>query len=108
MEAIFDRNGKTIGWLNDDVIYDRHNRYRAFVSDENIVSYGSQHLGTLDNGIFRDKNGNCVAFMDGASGGPPLPLHELPPLPPPAPLPPVTPPGTLNWSHLNWEQYLGG
>jgi len=36
MEPIFDRNGRSVGWVEDDVIFDRSNRYRAFVDDYGI------------------------------------------------------------------------
>lgn len=117
MGPIFNRQGRTVGWLNGDVIYDRNNRYRAFVSDGNVFTYQGRHLGIIDQGFFRDKRGYCVAFMDGATGGPIPPIPEIapippiPPIPPIAPIPPVppiAPVGSLNWSQLDWEAFLNG
>jgi len=45
MEPIFDRKGKTVGWLKDEVIYDRANRWRAFIHDGNVFTYQGHHLG---------------------------------------------------------------
>jgi len=66
MEPIFNSQGRTVGWIEDNVIYDRNNRYRAFIEDGNIFNYQGKHLGVLDTGFFRDKRGHCVAFLDGA------------------------------------------
>lgn len=81
MEPIFNPHGKSIGWIDNDVIYDRSNRYRAFVSDGNVFTYQGRHLGVLDNGFSRDKFGYCVAFIKGASGGPIPPIPEIAPVP---------------------------
>lgn len=51
MEPIFDRNGRTVGWLHGDVIYDLRARARAFVSNNSIVNYRAQHLGRLHRGF---------------------------------------------------------
>ena len=62
-----------------------------FISDGSVFSYSGKYLGILDDGFFRDRYGHAVAFMQGAIGGPILPLAELPPLPPLFPLAPLPP-----------------
>ena len=52
MQPIYGRNGRTVGWLNNDgVIYDRNNRYRAFVQNGVVYTYQGRHLGVLDRGF---------------------------------------------------------
>lgn len=118
MQPIYGRNGQTVGWLNDGgVIYDRNNRYRAFVQNGAVYTYNGRHLGILDRGFFRDRQGHAVTFMDGADGGPlpPIPaiapIPPIPPIPPISPIPPIapiTPVGSLGWSKLDWEGFLNG
>jgi hypothetical protein len=48
MEAIFDRNGMVISWLNDNVIYNLSNQYVAFIQNGNVFTYQGKHLGVLD------------------------------------------------------------
>jgi hypothetical protein len=38
MDPIFDRNGRTLGWLNGEVIYDLRGRARAFVRSGSAVN----------------------------------------------------------------------
>ncbi len=115
MEPIFDRNGRTVGWLRDDIVFDTKGHCRAFVQGGAIFTYGAKYLGTLHNGYFRDRWGNAVAFMKRASGRPIPPVPEVPPippllplapLPPLPPLPPPAPPPSLNWSTVSWEELL--
>jgi hypothetical protein len=117
MEPIFDRNGRTVGWLHGDVIYDRSNRARAFVQGGAVYTYHGNYLGRLDRGFFRDRSGHAVASMAGAQGGPLTPPTERPPSPPvpsraplqPRPsLAPLAPMPSLSWSGVPWEVYLGG
>src|SRR5438105_14839201 len=116
MEPIFDRNGRPVGWLTNDVVHEHSGRARAFVDNGAVVNYRVQHLGWLDSGYFRDRAGDAVAFLRDASNGPLPPMPSVPPAPPVptahpvSPVPAVTPPPpapTLNWSNLDWEHYLG-
>lgn len=43
MEAIFDKNGKVVSWLNDTVIYNLNNQYVAFINNENVFTYQGRH-----------------------------------------------------------------
>ena len=70
MEPIFDSNGRTVGWLKDNVIYDRSNRCRAFLSNGAIFTYNGFYIGRLNNGFFRNQSGDAVAFIRGAHSGP--------------------------------------
>jgi len=85
MKPIYDQNGQAVGWLlNDDVVYNIVGLPRAFIRREgNIFNYKWNYLGRLDQGFFRDKDGNAVAFIQGATGGP------IPPIPAVAPVPPI-------------------
>lgn len=117
MNPIFNRHGRTIGWLYNGVIYDRRNCYRAFIRDGHFFTYDAQHLGILYKGIFRDKRGQCIAFMDEAPADPMLPIPEITPappiltIPPATPIPPIPPQVTLasyHWNSLKWETFLDG
>lgn len=117
MEPIFNRHGRTIGWLYNGAIYDRNNCCRAFVRDGNVFTYNAQHLGIIYKGILRDKRGQCIAYMDAASADPMLPIPGMTPLPPKLLDPPATPippapPEVLHisyhWNPVKWEAFLDG
>jgi len=114
MQPIYGRNGQAVGWINDDVIYDRNNRYRAFVRNGDVFTYQGRHLGVLDRGFFRNRRGDVVTFMNGAQGGPipPIPaippIPPVPPVPPIPPIPPIAPIGSFSWSQSDWEGFLNG
>jgi len=117
MEPIFNRHGRTIGWLFNGVIYDRKNSCRAFIRDYNVFAYNARHLGSIYKGVFFDKRGQRIAYMDEASYDPMLPIPEItppPPIPSSAPNAPMNtvPTKTLrdthHWSPLNWETFLYG
>lgn len=90
--------------------------YEAFIQDHNVYSLTGHHLGTLDSGIFRDHEGNTVAFLEGASGASPLlptisnpgtpPTPSLAPLQPVFDLAPLEPLPTLNWSSMTWSNFI--
>jgi len=115
MQAVFDRRGVTVGWIDDERVLDLRVQHRAFVRGSALFGYDTRYLGTFSGGFFRDRAGNAVAFIRGASGGPLLPLTQLPPIPPLAPLPPLKPLAplaplapwpSLSWSKLSWEDFL--
>ncbi len=113
-DPIFDRHGRTVGWIEDDVIYDRTPQCRAFVEDGAVFTFGGAYLGVFDHGFFRDPDGHAVAFLEGAEEGPPTPLTELAPLCPLLPLAPLqpltsaplAPLSSLGWSPLDWDEFL--
>jgi hypothetical protein len=114
MEPIFDRNGKTVGWLQDDVVYDLNGANLAFVFRGALFSYDGRHLGSFSNKFFLDREGKAVAFIRGASGPAIPPLPSALPVPPktdPKPMPsntatskvPTMPPvHSLTWSNKPW------
>lgn len=115
MQPIYLSNGHTGGWLLDQVIYDRHGHYRAFVEGGAVFSFFKAHLGYFTHNFFVDHLGSAVAFVDGAYGGAYLPVTEIPPvtpifpLPPLLPLPPLVPlPPALSgsWAQTSWDDYL--
>jgi hypothetical protein len=117
MQPIFNRHGRTIGWLYNGIIYDRNNCSRAFIRDGNVFTYDAQYLGIIYQGIFRDKRGLRIAFMDEACGDPMLPIPEITPappiliIPPATPIPPIPPevsPASYYWNPLKWEAFLEG
>lgn len=88
----------------------------AVLNRENVYGHRGQHLGVFDRKIFRDHRGGAVAFLNGATGGPLLPLPSLPPLPPlpslpPLPALPALPPlpalPLLQWG-LDWDDFIEG
>ena len=117
MTPIYDKNGQVVGWIKNDVIFDLRNRYVAFISNNNVFDYIPRHLGSFQNGYFKDKFGNAVALIEGAQGGPiarkksipPIPpIPPIPRIPPIPPIPPITPIGSLNWSNTTWNELLFG
>jgi len=117
MKPIFNRHGRTIGWLYNGIIYDRKNHCRAFIRGSNLFTYNAQHLGIIHRGIFFDRRGHRIAYMDEASYDPMLPIPEItppPPIPSSAPKAPAyTFPsqilhGSRHWSPMKWETFLDG
>ena len=104
--------------MSGNVVLDRGNRARAFVSDGVVFNYRGWHRGHFEHGFFHDRDGHAVAFVEGALGGPLTPVTEVPPPPPAvaiallppavlaAPIPPASSPATISWSRLDWEQFL--
>ncbi|MGH8742732.1 MAG: 4-fold beta flower protein [Burkholderiales bacterium] len=115
MEPIFNREGKTVGWLYRDVIFNHRGFHRAFINNSAVYNYQCRYLGRFDNGFLRDCNGRAVSFVHGASGGPATPSVEdppispgtsIPPLAPVPPAPPVPPVSYPGWSVLDFENFI--
>jgi hypothetical protein len=115
VQPIYLPNGQTGGWLSDQVIYDRNGQYRAFVENSGVFSFFARHLGYFTHNFFVDHLGFVVAFIDGATGGPFLPITDisptppvfpLPPLLPLPPIPPLSPALTGGWSQTSWDDFL--
>lgn len=116
MEPIYDRRGRAVAWLNGNTLFDPAGGAVAFLSGSALFTHRPRYLGRLDRGFFRDAQGRAVAFLSGASDGPPLPVTTLapvPPIPAVAPAPPATAPAPvapacgLDWSVLSWDGYIG-
>ncbi len=115
VNAIFDPQGKTVGWLYGTDVLAMGGWPVAFVADENVFTYTGRYAGRLEAGFFRDQAGRAVAFTQGAKGGPIPPIPEIPPVPlipgippiqPIPPIPPVPSVPLLTWSPMVWDEYL--
>jgi hypothetical protein len=119
MEPIFDKDGAVAGWIvPPGGITDTDGNYRAFMVDGNVFDYQSHFLGRLHDGYFWDRDGDAVASIIGASGGPALRRSGTIPAPPdnrpeparPLHLPevPRAPAYRKKWSDVNWDEFLSG
>ena len=117
MEAIFNRNGHAVAWLKNGAVYNLSGDHRAYVHKGAVISYVAGYIGRVDQGHFKDRSHQCVAFLRGAFGGATLPIPCVNPALPALKLPPshVIPPVpmarsivTHRWSDLDWESYLAG
>ena len=118
MILVFNKNGKTIAWLKDSIVFTKDGRKAlAFIEQENIFSYSSKHLGIFQNGYFRDEKGDAIAFIKGASGDPFPPRPAISPFPPKPCTPPASPAQSVpsvpikaspSWSQTDWEVYING
>jgi hypothetical protein len=115
MEPIFSRDAAVIAWLKNDVVYDLTGEPRAIVRNTAVIAYDGVYLGRIDRGFFRDKHGDAVAFMRGATNGPITPSPRVVPTPPPTRDKVITPnvrivakpgPASVFWSLLDWEDFL--
>ncbi|MEO9870875.1 4-fold beta flower protein [Ekhidna sp.] len=115
MKSIFDRNGKTIAWLKESEIFNLGGTNIGFLDKEAVHNLRANYKGTFTNGFFRDKRGNSVAFVDGASNGPIPPIPNIPPIPPiPSippihpipPIPPIAPIPSFSWSNIDWNEFI--
>jgi hypothetical protein len=115
VEPIFDRAGRPVAWFQGVAVIDFRGRYVAFDREGALYSYGGRFLGRLDDGLIRDKAGDIVAFLAGASGGvdlpstadaPPAPVAPDPPPPPAVSTPPPRPAPKDAWSGRGWEGFL--
>ena len=94
--------------------------------------YEGNYLGEFGDGYFWDRSGNAVAFVEGASEGPALPVTEVVPMPPIPSTPPAQPAvpevgepevgepevgepevgepqeRSGRWSEVGFEEYLAG
>ena len=84
----------------------------ASVDGEWLVNRRGKAVAHFTSGWIRDLRGDCVAFMEGASGGPMTPQTQIAPIPPTpgitpmaavaslSPLPPIP---SVNWSTAGWD-----
>jgi hypothetical protein len=112
-EAIYDQMGQVVGRLWETLIYDaRGIRLLARVLDGWVWTIDSQqHIGYAHGGWFTDSAGHPVAFLIGASGGPPLPVLAGPAMDRVNPLPfgswkPLRQFPATSWSSRSWEAYI--
>jgi hypothetical protein len=108
MEAIYDRNSRVVAWRQSNNIFHINGLHTAVIRGNQVYGHRGQHLGVFKNGLFRDHRGCVVAFMNGASGGPVLPIPSVSPVPPvPAvpSVPPVPAVPSLSWG-MNWQEFI--
>jgi hypothetical protein len=116
MEAIWNRQGRVVGWLNGDLIRDLRGGVQAFVYGENVIAFRrGGHRGWLVSGVFRDRAGRAVAFIDGASGITLPSRSSIPSVPslgsiPSRPSIPSTPnrPSMGGWGGTTFDVFLHG
>ena len=119
LEPIYNRRGKVDAWFDGEAgdIYDRKAVPIGFVEGDAYFTRKGKYLGEFDAGVFWDSRGRAIAFLEGATGGPLLPLTSIPPIPPsptvpPArpstPLAPLAPMQTLSWSDVDFTDIFHG
>lgn len=115
MQAIYNKQGYTVGWLRNKDLYDTMGNFTGFLIAHAVYNSSSQYCGTLKQSFFRDYHGQVVAFLRGAKNGPALPsLKSIPskPIKKPrpstkvAPPPPPPKPPKFGWSKLQWEDFM--
>lgn len=123
MKPIFDRDCIQVGWYEpcDKNVFDKEMHWVAFVDNEYLYSTSFKWLGVMIDGIFVDKSGDPVCWLEGGSLKgvynltPPVTfpathlrpltsLREFTPLRPLTPLREFT--SLRDWSPLNWDEYI--
>jgi hypothetical protein len=116
MDAIYDREGKTVAWRRRDVVYALDGRARGFIANRGLHTLKGDYLGRFEDGVFRDPRGRILGYEDGASGAGMLPLPLPKPVAPPPQLRPPEPafaPGSQSpfrsntWSDDTLERLIG-
>jgi hypothetical protein len=113
---IFDRKGWGVGWILNDVLFDNNGMAQAFIKNDSVFRFDGGYLGQVNDGFFRDRSGDVVGWLQGATGGPLLPttlssgepprITRVPsiPLDDLVAAKPASP--SLSWSNLDFSQYL--
>ena len=118
MTPIYDKNVQLSAWFDGEHIFDLNLNWVAFLSSGHFFAANALiWLGVMHDGALLDRNGQPVAWLEGAipkgalkPNKPMTPRKPLPPkkpLYPGLPLPPgrpLTPMG--GWSALEWQQWL--
>ncbi|QEC78190.1 4-fold beta flower protein [Mucilaginibacter ginsenosidivorax] len=116
--AVYNKAGVVIGWIQNSIIFNYEgSKALAFIDKQDVFAFGGNntYLGRFHNGFFRDKAGNAVAWVRGASDGPITlpPLDRVAPIFMPVikPITPIivtiTPIETYSWSNLSWADFMG-
>ena len=117
MKPLFDRQGRTVAWLDGEDIYNLNGSHAGHVDEDGIYLRTGARRGSFSDGFFRDARGHAVAFVEGASNGPLTPITQIPPIapipamppiPPIPPISPIPPIPSLSWSSLDWPAFLRG
>jgi hypothetical protein len=117
MTPIHDRKGRPIAWYAEKkALVSYRGRYVAVIRDDKVYTMSGVYLGRFKKGFFRDRHGGAVAFVEGATGGPTLPVRAVAPVAPVLPVAPVTPVlpvapvapvASLSWG-AEWDAFLSG
>jgi hypothetical protein len=117
MDAIYDRDGKTVAWRRRDVVFDTAGTPVGLIHDRCLHDTRGRYLGRFEDGWYRDAAGKAVGCEANATGGPVPPLPERgaiePPhgLRPPEPVfeqAPRAPMRLLSWSPLDFGALTAG
>jgi hypothetical protein len=112
MEPIFDRTGATVAWRRRDAIYDLQGKGIGFVHQRALFTRDGRYVGRFEDDLYRDTRGRVIAFEREATGGPLLPVPGPLPVAPqaevrppqpqfePAPRPAMR---SMAWSDLQWD-----
>lgn len=78
MKFFYSRNGKAKVIQKDHQLHNiKNGKLIGIVHENGVFNIHSKHLGFYDNGWIRDKNGCAVMFTDNCSDlGPKPPIHE--------------------------------
>lgn len=119
MKAIFNKNCILVGWYDPQRknVFGREMQWIGFVNNIYFFSKNASWLGGFVNGVYVDRQGRPVAWIDGSRPRrinalmtpmtPSVPLYPLIPLRPLTPLRPLQPLNPLGgWSPLEWDEYI--
>lgn len=115
MEAVFNLDGRTVAWLNEETVYDIDGTPVALLRGNAAYNYYGEQFGFFIHGFFFDGDGNAVGFIRDAQGGPfkppvqpspPQPVLETPPASPVLPMAETPPVPTLFWSEFDWDEFV--
>ena len=115
MESIFNKQGRTIAWIKGNELFNIRGQSIGFINQNAVFNLTANYKGTFRNGFFRDKRGNAVAFINGASNGPIPPVPQVPPVAPVpnvppvhpvSPVPPIPPISSFSWSDIDWNTII--
>jgi hypothetical protein len=113
---VFDRKGWGVGWILNNVLFDNGGMAQAFIKNDGVFRFDGGYLGQVEDGFFRDRSGDVVGWLKGATGGPLLPTTLSSGEPPSIARVPTIPlddlvaakpaSPSLSWSKLDFTQYL--
>lgn len=119
MNAIFDKDLRCVGWLDNrtGMVFSDELRWIGFIQRNYFFAWNTRWIGGFVDGSFVDRAGRPVAWVEGKQPQstlpsqrpitplqPITPLRPLQPLTPIKPLRPLTPIG--GWSVYSWSKYI--
>lgn len=118
MEPIYGPNGDVVAWLDSpDAIRALDGGVIGWLYGDAVYTTAGSHVGYFNDGLLRDNNGDVVAWIEGASGGPLKPIRSIRPVQPIRGIAPIRPireirnvraMRSLSWSRMSIGQYLAG